>query len=161
MTQAGPFHLILGECRLPFDDSRGVGHLRDKDFRFRFSYRQLPLTVTVRAEADRSRLHLAGDLGALPFSAESAVARAELQMVIESANNHLGGVFQVTEGRISLVGTHYIPNPLTAVGLVSGLAQILIPVRPYLETIEVFLVPPDARHPGEGALRSEWRRPRP
>ncbi len=165
MEEGGQFNLIIGNCSLPIDihtlavDETGMGGQR-RDFNFRFSYRQLPFVAKYRSEGKAGSIELKGDLGPMPFSAESALARSDLQMVLDAANAHLGPTLLVVGGRIALVGMIAIAEPVTAVGLVTGLARFLLTVKPYLEIIEVFLRPPgETAETGAGALRPAWREP--
>lgn len=152
-------HLILGDIKLPFDDQGGADRIERRDFKFRFSYRLLPFAAHFRTEGETSVIDITGDIGPMPFSAESTLARVELQTVLDAANAHLGEVFRVHDGRIHIVGTVRVAPPVTAVGLVAAITQFLLKRRPYLETIEVFLLPPgEARMSGETALRPGWRR---
>ncbi|MDR3435927.1 hypothetical protein [Telmatospirillum sp.] len=159
MQQISPFHLVLGELRLPFDEAVGGTALAQQDFKFRFSYHHISFAAECRHKPDQVIIALTGDVGPMPFSAESAVARAELQTVLNAANAHLGDIFRVVEGRILMVGEVSLVRPLTAVGLIAGMARFLLSGRPYLETIDVFLSPLDETETtGEVALRPGWRR---
>ncbi|PKU23734.1 hypothetical protein [Telmatospirillum siberiense] len=149
-------NLILGELKLPFDEGGDAELIERRDFKFRFAYREIPFFAHFRADA--SRIEVSGDVGPMPFSAESSLARIELQTVLDAANAHLGETFLIREGRIGLVGGASVSLPVTAVGLITALTLLLIKLRPYLETIEVFLLPPgEARASGETALRPGWR----
>ncbi len=153
-------NLILGALKLPFDAQCGVDTIERRDFDFRFSYRQIPFAAHFRTRGGISAIEISGDIGPMPFSAESALARAELQAVLDAANAHLGEVFLLREGRIRIVGAVPVVPPITAVGLVTAITHFLLKRRPYLETIEVFLLPPGvALTSGEAALRPGWRRP--
>jgi hypothetical protein len=82
-----------------------------------------------------------------------------LQTVLDAANAHLGEVFSVQEGRIKITGVVAIIPPVTAVGLITAITHFFLKRRPYLETIEVFLLPPgEAGNSGEAALRPGWKK---
>lgn len=152
-------NLILGELTIPFEEKDGVETIGRRDFNFRFSYRRIPFTAHFRTDGDASRIDVSGDVGPMPFSAESPLARIELQTVLDAANAHLGRAFLVQGGRIRLAGAAPVARPVGAVGLITALTLLLLKWRPYLETIEVFLLPPDERRlAGEAALRPGWRR---
>lgn len=166
MKQNRQFSLIIGDRRLPLDihslavDEQGtmVGAER-RNFTFRFSYRQILLSAQFCDGGDAARIDLSGDVGPMPYSAESALARAELQSVLDAANGDLGDVFRVVNNRILLVGRLHVANPVTAVGLVHGIVTFLLPVKPYLETVDVFLAPAGEGATGtERSLRPAWRR---
>jgi hypothetical protein len=150
--------LILGGLKLPLDERSGVAVIERKDFKFRFSYRQITYSVHFTTLGEVSTLDIVGDIGPMPFSAESALARAELQTVLDAANAHLGEVFRIDDGRIKMIGTVAVAPPVTAAGMITSIAHFLLRRRPYLETIAVFLFPPgERRTSGEVALRPGWR----
>jgi hypothetical protein len=168
MEHVNPFKLNIGDLSLPLDlhaltsGSEIAAAPAPREFSFRFTYRQIPVAARHLPGGEAGRLELSGDLGPFPYSAESSVARAELQIVLDAANGHLGRRFVVSRGRIQLVGAFPLPHPVTAVQLITGLAQFLTRVKPYLETIDVFLRPPaETARTGEGALRPGWRPVRP
>jgi hypothetical protein len=106
----------------------------------------------------RGSLKVVADLGPLPYSAESPEARAGLLCIVEAANQSIGPVFRIALGRI-LIGTeHTVDLPVTAIGLVTAAAQVLLPFGPYIDLVATYLRPPLAIKPGESALRPEWRR---
>lgn len=152
-----PFNLIVGNQRLPLDiHAVGLdagGHLIEaerRDFSFRFTYRRILLSVRFRS-GEAPIVEIQGQLGSLPFSAESAVLRGQLMAIIRSANEHLGGGFQIARGRIRLSGSIEVAAPVTAVGLVGAIARFLLPRKPYLEIIDVCLGqdPAPARRRGQ------------
>ena len=62
-------------------------------------------------------------------------------------------------GRIRIVGTLDVANPVTAVGLVTTIALFIIRLKPYLETFDVYLRPPgETEETGETPIRRQWRR---
>ena len=139
------FSLILGKQRLPLDlhaiagDAAGrLGGAGRRGISFRFTYRRALLSVRVPA-GDSPLLEIHGQLGPLPFSAESASARLTLKTVLAAANEHLGETFGVVGGRIRMSGTVPMDGPVTAVGLVTALAAFLLPRKPYLSIIDSVL----------------------
>ncbi len=165
MQDKKQFSLIIGDRRLPldihavaFDEPGGVAGLDRPTFTFRFAYRHIPITARFSDHDDCAAIELQGDVGPMPFSAESWLARAELQTVLDAANAHLGEVFRLVDGRILVVGSVPVADPVTAVGLVTAITHFLVPVKPYLETIAVFLAPPGEAAASGEALRPGWRR---
>lgn len=107
-------------------------------------------------------LKLVGDLGPLPFTAESPAARTGLGFIVVHANDLLGSTFRFTNSRILLSTVVDVARPVTATNVISAVASVLIPAAPYLDLIAVYVRPPLApARPGESALRPEWRKARP
>lgn len=129
---------------------------------FDFSFRFVRFAARLEAGGGGMQLKLVGDLGPMPFSAESPAARSGLARIVESGNSHLGaGCFKITQGRILMGGEIPVSLPLTAVGLVSGIIRFLGPATSYMELIAMYVRPPQApARPGESAVRPEWRRRR-
>lgn len=126
---------------------------------FDFSYRHVRFACRYQDGGVGGTLRLAGDVGPLPFTAESPAARAGLGQIVVEANDVLGPTFRFSQGRILLVAGEPVARPLTATHMVAAAATILIPATPYLDLIAVYVRPPLApARPGESALRPEWRR---
>lgn len=128
---------------------------------FDFSYRDIRFTCRYQEDdgGGGGTLRLAGDVGPLPFTAESPAARAGLGQIVIEANDVLGPTFRFSQGRILLLAGEPVAPPLTATHVVSAAAATLIPAAPYLDLIAVYVRPPLApARPGESALRAEWRR---
>lgn len=148
-----PLDIDSLEAALPFD-----GGLIQFDFTFRgtrFAVRCEEGHGTDGSPAD-ARLRVVGDVGPMPFSAESPTARAGLSAIILHANGLLGRVFRLTEANRIVLGTETdLPLPVTATRLVTALARFLIPAAGYLDLVGVYV------QPGGAALKPEWRRRRP
>lgn len=128
---------------------------------FDFSYRHIRFACRYQ-DSDGGILRLAGDVGPLPYTAESPAARAGLGQIVVEANDLLGPTFRFSQGRILLIAGEPVARPLIATHVVAAAATILIPATPYLDLIAVYIRPPLApARPGESALRPEWRRRRP
>lgn len=126
---------------------------------FDFTWRQIRFTCRYQEGADGGTLRIAGDVGPLPYTAESPAARAGLGHIVVEANDVLGPTFRFSQGRILMVAGEPVQRPLTATHVVTAAATILLPATPYLDLIAVFVRPPLApAKPGESALRPEWRR---
>ena len=127
---------------------------------FDFSYRHIRFAGRLEQAAAKAHLKLVGDVGPMPFSAESPAARAGLARIIDAANAHLGAcLFRVTQGRVLLGTDLEIAVPVSATGLVTPMARFLLPSLPYLELIAMYIRPPLATaRRGESSVRPEWRR---
>lgn len=126
---------------------------------FDFAWRHIRFVCCYQEGEDGGMLRLDGDVGPLPFTAESPAARAGLGQIVAAANDVLGSTFHLSQGRILLAAGEKVQRPLTATHVVAAASSILIPVLPYLDLIAVYIRPPMApARPGESALRPEWRR---
>ncbi len=128
--------------------------------RFDFACRGIRFVCRLEQAEGRARLALRGDLGPLPFSAESPAARFGLIRIADAACEALGSaVFRIDGGRLILGSDFDIPVPVTAVGLMSAVTLFLVPLMPYMEIIAIYLRPPlEPCKPGESAVRPEWRK---
>lgn len=106
-------------------------------------------------------LKLVGDVGPLPFTAESPAARAGLGHIVVHVNDLLGSTFRFANSRIVLHTKVEVAKPVNATNVISAVSSVLIPASPYLDLIAVYIRPPLApSRPGESALRPEWRKTR-
>ena len=130
---------------------------------FDFGYRDIRFVGQVDPAPGGARLRLVGDVGLMPYSAESPPARLGLARILVAANDALAGPrFRVTQGRILVGADIELSLPLTAAAIVAAVALVLVRVRPYLDLIAVYVRPPlaPADSPGESPIRPEWRRSR-
>ncbi|CAA7626787.1 conserved hypothetical protein [Candidatus Terasakiella magnetica] len=132
----------------------------DGEVQFDFDFRDIRFVGRCREIGDHAQLKLVGDVGPMPFSAESPAARQGLGQIIEAANLHMGGEnFRTSQGRILLGNDLTFPAPITATGLVTAVSLFLLPALPYLELVAMYIRPPLApAKRGESAVRLEWRR---
>jgi hypothetical protein len=164
MSKAHRF--TLGGAPLPLDlhtvwnDEDGqVLSAGDGPILFDFTYRSIRFVGRSEEVGDRARLRLVGDVGPMPFSAESRAARQGLLRIVEVANSSLGAAtFRVALGRIVLGTEGEVPAPLTATTLVSLVVAFLVPASSYLDLIATYIRPPlvPAKR-GESAVHPEWR----
>ncbi|MBI3444975.1 MAG: hypothetical protein HY055_06365 [Magnetospirillum sp.] len=165
MSKAKSF--TLGGKALPLDMDSMLGEadsaplsLAEGAIAFDFGFRFIRFVGKIEEIGGSARLKLVGDLGPMPFSAESTSARGGLLRIVDAGNAVLGaGTFRVTQGRILLGHDLALPMPVTAVGLVSEVSCFLVPALPYMELIALYIRPPLApARVGESAVRPEWRR---
>ena len=125
-----------------------------------FAFRDIRFAGRLEQADGCAHVKLVGDLGPMPYSAESPSARIGLARIVEAANAHLGDThFRISQGRILLGNDLEIPAPVDATRLVTAMAKFLVPTLPYLELIAIYMRPPlAAAKPGESQLRTEWRR---
>ena len=163
MSKRRQFTLFIGDRPLPLDlrwlavdPSRPLLEGETGGLGFHFRYRDILLSVRFDSDGTKAVADIVGDIGTMPFSAESHLQRHSLVAIIADANAHLGPVFDVDNGLIRLKASLPLDNPVTAVGLVSALTLFLLPLKPYLETMAV------VRLLSAGSARTalETRRPR-
>ncbi|MBR9971257.1 hypothetical protein [Magnetospirillum sulfuroxidans] len=156
-----PKHLIIGGMCLPLDiealealpiNPGGV-------FQFDFTFHDIRFAIRYEEAEEHGALRIVGDVGPMPFSAESPVARAGLNQIMRRANDVLSPSFRVALGRMVLGTEMAIERPVTATKLIATVAAQLIPATPYLDLIALYIRPPMApAKKGDAALRPEWRK---
>lgn len=156
-----PKHLIVGGMCLPLDiealeslpiNPGGV-------FQFDFTFHDIRFAIRYEEAEEHGALRIVGDVGPMPFSAESPAARAGLNQIMTRANDQLNARFRVTLGRMVLGAELNIERPVTATKLITTVATHIIPATPYLDLIALYIRPPMAlAKKGETSLRPEWRR---
>lgn len=172
MAKKNNFRLLLGERLLPLDlhslavdDSGGIIGAGRQEFNFSFVYQAIPIAIEFREVSEEAHLELHGEIGPMPFSAESHRARNDLQAIMVSANQHLTPilrkeVFRLENGYIHFCGISPIDKPVTAVSLLTAIVRFMVPLKPYLELMSVFLIPPGkATDHKTGQLRPQFRHP--
>jgi hypothetical protein len=132
--------LFLGEYGIPLDIARtaldengsqlAVGR---RDVNFHFRYRDLSIAAHLFNDGATSHLALSAWLGRFPFSAESAAQRQALSTIIRGANDDFGPILSLAQGKIALSVQLPLSVPVTAVGLVTGMTQFLLRLKPYLD----------------------------
>lgn len=153
--------LNLGGIALPLDIEalEALPLAPGGTIQFDFAYRYIRFAARYQHDEAGGTLKLVGDVAPLPFTAESPAARAGLGHIVVSANDVLGPTFRFADGRIVFGASAPVPAPITATHVISTVASLLIPARPYLDLIAVYVRPPLAPAPKhESALRPEWRR---
>ena len=150
MPQLSEFSLSIGEMQLPLDISSIVhaqggqlGSPIHPAFSFVFRYRDTSFTVRCQSGDDQAAAHISATLGTMPFSAESAQGRQFLAQILHGVNDHLGPIVTQSRGRILLGADLTLPAPITAVGLVSGLTRLLLPLKPYLSLMAMVRMLPN------------------
>ena len=155
-----PKHLIIGGMCLPLDiealeslpiNPGGV-------FQFDFVFHHIRFAIRYEEHDSHGRLRVVGDVGPLPYSAESPAARSGLNQIMSRANEVLGAQFRLNQGRIVLGSEAEIERPVTATKMIATVAAALIPSVPYLDLMAVYIRPPQApAKRGEPVLRPQWR----
>jgi hypothetical protein len=120
-----------------FGASFGLGPGRsDGPLCFRFCFKEVPFTGRIEQRPDGAALTLTGDLGTLPFSAESPRRRRRLRMVLAAARRAPGMRWEITgDHHISVAGETLLALPLTPVAVIAAATGLLLRSRLFLELI--------------------------
>jgi hypothetical protein len=103
-----------------------------------FTFDCAGVTLTARAgrEVDEAWLEVEGDLGPLPFSAESREARSELIAILLAAKLTDHRYFGIgPDQRIRLRGEIPLTCPLTPAAILTGVTTFTLAVRPFIELL--------------------------
>ena len=103
-----------------------------------FTFECAGVTLTARAgrQGDEAWLEVDGDLGALPFSAESREARSTAIAVLLAARLTDHRYFGVgPDQHIKLRGEVPLSPPLTPASILTSVTQFVIAVRPFIELL--------------------------
>jgi hypothetical protein len=144
MSESPGFSLFFGSWRIPLDitllavNDKGqtVGATRP-DFTFHFRYRSTTFWVRFRDEGAKAEMDLSAWLGSMPFTAESGEKRQALRAIVKGVNKDLGQTLSVIKSKIALHRTLELPMPVTAVGLLERLCGFLLPLKPYLDLMDM------------------------
>jgi len=131
--------MSIGEMQLPLDitsivhaQAGQLGTDAHREFKFRFRWRGTAFTVRCRSTRETAEARISATLGVMPFSAESVQRRQFLTQILQGATDHFGPIVTQSQGQILLDAPLSLPAPITAVGLITGLTQFLLPLKPYL-----------------------------
>lgn len=103
---------------------------------FNFVYKGIPFAAGYGVTPQGAFLTIVGEVGILPYSAQSATSRRTLLAIMEAANAAIGRRFRVNAAsRIEIRSTITLDQPINAVNLIVAAAQVLLPALPYLECI--------------------------
>lgn len=154
-------NLTVGTAMVPLDINamESLPTTEGGILEFGFAYRQIRFKARYDEGEAEGILTLIGDLGPLPFTAESPAARAGLGHIVVDANGLLGPILHFTQSRIALEAKIIVERPVNATHVICAVTTILVPATPYLDLIAVYIRPPLApARAGESALRPEWRK---
>lgn len=128
--------------------------------RFDFVFRFVRFRMICEHGEDSATLRLTGDVGPLPFTAESPAARGGLIQIMHHVNERFGPRLELVSGnRLRFAAVEPLPLPITATHLVSAVTAMLLPIGPYLDVIATYVRPPLApANQGESSIRPQWRR---
>ncbi|GHU04946.1 hypothetical protein FACS1894205_4050 [Alphaproteobacteria bacterium] len=149
---AGDPQLLIDLPSLALDDRAGEAGLN-----FAFTYLSVPLSCHCAGDGKKATLSVSAVIGPVPYTAESIPARNALLAIIGAANDNLGEVFSVVDGKIVLKRDFVFFTQVNIANLVAALVGAVAPLRPYIETFARYIVLP-AEGKGAGKVRPAWRR---
>lgn len=123
---------------------------------FTFTYLSLPLSCHCEGDGEKAVLSVFGPIGPIPYTAESLSARNAVLAIVEAANNDLGEIFSVIDGKIVMKREFTFFTKVNIANLVAALAGALVPLKPYIKTFGRYIVLP-AEGKNAGKVRSMWR----
>jgi hypothetical protein len=108
-----------------FDHIRGAAKI-GRPIVLRFAYRDVPFVGRIERQDATAILHLTGEVGPLPFSAEAA-RRRRRALITLAAGSGAALTWRVsTHQEITVTGTTTLAQPLTPARAVAGVIQLLL-----------------------------------
>jgi hypothetical protein len=96
----------------------------------RFCFEEVPIAVLLRRCEGRTLAAITGELGTLPFTAESANQRRRLGMVLAAAQRHSAWRWAVTARQEMCVTTEIeLLQPLSPIGILGEIVTALFGIR--------------------------------
>jgi hypothetical protein len=122
--------------RLSLPQAMGMAASATNQITFRFAYRDVPFDGRAERRGNAAALHLSGDLGPLPFSAQGALRRRRALRTLAAASHATGLDWRLSPTqRITLAGETELPRPLTPAAMVSGAVGLLLRGERYLQLL--------------------------
>lgn len=107
--------------------------MRAPPINFRFVWHHMGCVARVDKTDKGLRLRLVGDLGPVPFSAESPETRGRLLELARWSTRSAGCRFAVSpRRRLNLLGELPVGEPLTGAAILSAAVRFLVDVKPYV-----------------------------
>jgi len=119
----------------------------DGVYNFSFMYQGYQFAVRAEAEPGNTRMRIHAILGHLPYTAESAELRVNMQAIVHEAGRALGGRIHVDgEQRVLLLDEFLFQETLTPNALLSKTVAFLLSAKPYLELLGLIASATQAVH---------------
>jgi hypothetical protein len=133
--------LELGSVEMT-NDGRMAASGGERALRFSFLYKGLPFRGEV-AKTGEALLHLVGDFGKLPYTAEQPECRRTVRKLVADSRGNAGGSFRITgQQDIELSLQIRAIGPRTPVSLVATVAAALLGAIPAIEAMTAALASP-------------------
>lgn len=118
--------------RLGLSEAMGLGKTI-RPLHFRFAYLGLPFAADVQEEGSCAVLHLHGECGLLPFTAEAGSKRRALLRVLDATTHDTGLEWQFSpHHEIRIVSRIELARPLGPASILAGAIAPLIRAHSYL-----------------------------
>jgi hypothetical protein len=98
----------------------------------RFAYRDVPFIGRVERQGETAILHLTGEIGPLPFSAQAALRRRRALITLAAGTSKTLAWRISARQEISVDGSIALAHPLTPAATVAGVVRLLIQAEPCL-----------------------------
>lgn len=109
------------------------------DLTFSFIYRGMPFACECKT-TDGAKMKIVGELGKLPFTAESSEGRRFLKhLAIATSNLSKGNFAIIGDQDVRLLAEVAPPRGLTPVSIIAALSAVLLEFKPFFELAEEVL----------------------
>lgn len=113
-----------------------IVHTARETLRFSFDYLGVTFIAEGRRLGDSFVLTVAGDLGPLPFSAESSEARGMIQDLVAASGALIKPIFTIDDNQsIRVSATLELLKPVSPVVTLTMVTEMLLSVKPWLARI--------------------------
>lgn len=147
-------HLTHDDVPFLFDsvsqrpDGSIVHNARDA-LTFSFDYQGVTFTAHGRRIGERFVMTVVADLGPLPFSAESAAARSQIQDIVAASALSVSPILTIDDSQAIRVETSFdLVQPVSPVSMLTMVTELLLTLKPMLERLGALLAAASQRPQG-------------
>jgi len=115
------------------DDSGAVA--ASSSVALRFTYLDVPFSGRIERQGRETILHLTGEIGPLPFTAQAASRRGRALRTLAAAGRTMLDWRVSATQEISVAGAIPLAHPLTPLAMVAGAVQLLLRGEGYLSLL--------------------------
>ncbi len=109
---------------------------RDRRLEFAFAVGTMPFHVHLRTSEEGARMLIAGDIGTLPYTAESADSRNSLARILQHCENFEWGGIKVTpSNRIVVHGEVPLQPPINPFSVVRDVSRFIVTIYPVISLV--------------------------
>ena len=114
---------------------------------FNFVFRGIRFRCACKESEAGARVEIAGQLGAIPFTAQSSYGRLAALSLVKAAHRDLKGMINVMDGTIILKHHKDITSPVTATSLITAIVTTLTTAMPYISLLFEIIGQPKTKLP--------------